>query len=243
MKGYLVADLAVFEPRINEFNGLLVVADGDDDKILNKGLALLQGLADLKLPVGGVEEVVDVLHVDLHEGDADAPLVGVSSRVQVAEDVVEGQGNQPLVLPLDRLQGPHRVGLPGARLAVYKERTIVALKYVLDDRQAGLLEYFLLVGRLIKDVVKVELVNLVLLVLEGDPIVDQFELPLGELVPHGPYPQAHPDLLLLHLLAVALTLLHHHSLYYANSFYYTILRQSPFPFVWERNIGSQLQSG
>jgi hypothetical protein len=54
---------------------------------------VLHGLTDLKFAVGGVEEVVDVLHVDLHEGNTDTPLLLAFGLIEMAKDVVKGEGN------------------------------------------------------------------------------------------------------------------------------------------------------
>jgi len=67
----LVAHLPELEPSVDQLDGLLVALDGHDDQVLDECLALFQGLPDLEFAVVGVEEVIDVLHVDLHEGDAD----------------------------------------------------------------------------------------------------------------------------------------------------------------------------
>ena len=72
---FLVADFPVLQPRINELNRLLVVLDGNDDQVLNKSLPLLITLPDLQFSVGRVEQVIDILHVNLHERDTNTPLL------------------------------------------------------------------------------------------------------------------------------------------------------------------------
>ena len=73
----MVSYFPIFQARINQLYGLLVVGDGNDDKILDKGLSFLERLSDLQFAVRGIEEIVDILHVDLHERNADAPLIWI----------------------------------------------------------------------------------------------------------------------------------------------------------------------
>lgn len=54
---------------------MLVVLDGHDDQVLHEGLSLLQRLPDLKLSVGGIEEIVNIFHIDLHERDTNVPIL------------------------------------------------------------------------------------------------------------------------------------------------------------------------
>jgi hypothetical protein len=54
---------------------LLVVLDRHDDQVLHEGLSLLQRLPDLKLSVGGIEEIVNIFHIDLHERDTNVPIL------------------------------------------------------------------------------------------------------------------------------------------------------------------------
>ncbi len=54
---------------------MLVVLDRHDDQVLHEGLSLLQRLPDLKLSVGGIEEIVNIFHIDLHERDTNVPIL------------------------------------------------------------------------------------------------------------------------------------------------------------------------
>lgn len=54
---------------------MLVVLDRHDDQVLHEGLSLLQRLSDLKLSVGGIEKIVDIFHIDLHERDTNVPIL------------------------------------------------------------------------------------------------------------------------------------------------------------------------
>lgn len=62
---------------------MLVVLDRDNDKVFHESLALFEWLSDLQFAVGRVEKIIDVLHVDLHEGNADAPLFLVLRLAEV----------------------------------------------------------------------------------------------------------------------------------------------------------------
>ena len=73
----LVSYFPIFEAGINQLYGLFVVGDGDDDEVLDKGLSFFQRLSDLQFAVRGIEEIVDILHVDLHERNADTPFIWI----------------------------------------------------------------------------------------------------------------------------------------------------------------------
>lgn len=64
---------------------------------------MLDRLSDLQFSVSRVEQIVDVFHVDLHEGDTDAPLFFTFILSEMIQHVVQGKGNQSLILPFDGL--------------------------------------------------------------------------------------------------------------------------------------------
>jgi hypothetical protein len=189
---------------------LLVVLDRHDDQVLHEGLSLLQRLPDLKLSVGGIEKIVDIFHIDLHERDTNVPILLVLWGVEMLQNVVQSQRDKTLVFSLDGFEGAHRVGLSGSSLAVDKKRAIVAVDHVLDDGQAGRLEDLLLRGGLVEDAVVVELVNLVVLVMEGDSSpIQGLEGFLWKLVSHRSDPDVDFDLLFLFGLLLGRDLLEH----------------------------------
>lgn len=88
---------------------------------------MLDRLPDLEFAVGRIEEVIDVLHVDLHEGNTHAPLLLALGLVEVAKDVVKAEWNESLVLAFYGLQGPHCVCLACPRLPIHKQTCVIAL--------------------------------------------------------------------------------------------------------------------
>lgn len=112
--------------------------------------------------------------------------------------VVQSQRNKTLVFSFDGFESAHGVGLPGSSLAVDKEGAIVAVDHILDDGKAGCLEDPLLGGALIEDAVVVELVDLVVLVMEGDSCpIEDLQGFLGKLVSHWSDPDVNFDLFFL----------------------------------------------
>ena len=72
---YLVAHFSILQACIDQLNRLLIILYWNDDKILHKGLALLDWLSNGKFAIGRIEEIIDVLHVYLHERNTDAVLI------------------------------------------------------------------------------------------------------------------------------------------------------------------------
>lgn len=71
---FLIPHLSKLQASIDQLNRLLVVLDRNYNEVFHEGLALFKRLSDLQFAIGRVEEIIDILHVDLHEGNADAPL-------------------------------------------------------------------------------------------------------------------------------------------------------------------------
>lgn len=203
----LVANLPELQASIYQLNRLLVVIDRHYHQILNKGLSLFDGLSDLQFSVGWIEEVVDVLHINLHEGNADAPLLLVLGVVEMVEDVVQRKWNEALIFSFDCLQSTHSKRFSRSCLSVHEQGSVVALEHVLDNGEAGSLENPLLRVGLIEHAIKVKLMDLILIV-KGDSAIDDLQTLLGELVPHRPDPDIRLNLLLL-TLSLRLLLLHY----------------------------------
>ena len=72
---YLVAHFSILQACIDQLNGLLIILYWNDDKILHKGLALLDRFSNGEFAVGRIEEIIDILHVYLHERNTDAVLI------------------------------------------------------------------------------------------------------------------------------------------------------------------------
>ena len=102
-------------------------------------------------------------------------------------------------------------------MTVDKQRCVVALEDVFDDRQARGLKDPLLGVRLIEYAIKVKLMDLILIV-KGDSPIDNLQALLRKLIPHGPDPNISLNLLLL-LLSLRLFLLH-----YCNSINYKVIQ-------------------
>lgn len=116
----LVTCLSVLESCVDQVNGLFVVANGYDDQVLNIGLAILDVFSDLELLVGGVQQVVNVLHVYLHKRQTHWPFIFLLGRLQLINYVVERKRYQTLILAFDGLQRTHCVCLACSCLPVDK---------------------------------------------------------------------------------------------------------------------------
>lgn len=80
---YLISHFSILQPGVDELDWLLIVLNGDDDKVLDKCFALLDWLSDLKFAIWWIEEVINVLHVDLHERDADTEFIFIFGLAEV----------------------------------------------------------------------------------------------------------------------------------------------------------------
>lgn len=98
-------------------------------------------------------------------------------------------------------------------MAIHKQRCVVALEDVFDYGQARGLKNSLLGVRLIKDPIKIKLMDLILIVKGDTPIYDLQTL-LRKLIPHGPDPNISLNLLLLPL-SLRLPLLHYCNFIYS----------------------------
>lgn len=98
----MVSNFSELQTSIYQLNRLLVVIDWHYHQIFYKGLSLLDRLSDLQFSVGGIEEVIDVLHVNLHEGNTDAPFLFILG-VEMIEDIVQGKWYETLIFSFDGL--------------------------------------------------------------------------------------------------------------------------------------------
>lgn len=158
----LVASLAVLESRIYQVNRLLVVAYWHDHQILNVSLPKLNIFSDLQLLISRVQQVVNILHVNLHEWQTHWPLVLLLCRLQVIYYIIQWKWYQSLILALYCLQSSHCVCFSSPCLTVNKQWTVVSLEDVIDYGLASVVEDLLLGRYIVKGAVKVKLMDFIL---------------------------------------------------------------------------------
>lgn len=109
------------------------------------------------------------------------------------EEELQGQWDESLVLSFDCLQCSHRVCLACPCLAIDKDATIAAFKDMVKDWSTCLAEDSLLLRILIKNFIKVELVDFFLKI-KCNSLLDQLETSLREFVPEWSDPNEHLNL-------------------------------------------------
>lgn len=72
---FLISRNTIVQTCIDQFNRLLIVVDWNDGQVLDVYLANIQVLAYLELTVSRIKQIMDLLAIDLHEGQADGPVV------------------------------------------------------------------------------------------------------------------------------------------------------------------------
>ena len=96
----MAGHLPVLKPRIYDGHGLVEVLDGDLHEVFHKDFPKF--LPDLEIPVGRVEQILNLLLVDLEKGEMHLPVqearVGACLLFEKSEDKIERGGDDALTL-------------------------------------------------------------------------------------------------------------------------------------------------
>ena len=107
--------------------------------------ALARLLVDSHVVLGGVDQVLDALVIDLDHADVHAEHDVLGRVLDSREDRADHAWNDSLQLDVLDVRALHRVGLPGGGLAVGEDRAVEAVEDALDDRLGRRIVDFLLI--------------------------------------------------------------------------------------------------
>lgn len=127
----LASHLPVLQAGVNDGHGLLQGAHGHFHQVLHEDLPLL--LADGQVAVERVEKVLDLLLVDLEEGEVQLPVqqqAETSLFCEEAEQEIQGRRDHALTCRVQVTQHTHRVRLTRACLTIHEEAPVVAIQCV-----------------------------------------------------------------------------------------------------------------
>ena len=161
----------MLEPCVDYCHGLREGLHWDFYQVVNVNLAP-SFFPDLEVFVEGVEQVLNLLLVDLVEGQVHCPVSNEASALLLLEELeYEFQRGRDYALAFasDLVEDTHRVGLSSASLAVNEVAAMVAVQCVEDQREGRELKHFFLACLFSEDLVELEILGRVLFILDLQP--------------------------------------------------------------------------
>lgn len=152
--------LPILHARINDIHSLLHSLDWHLHQVLDENFTVILFPYRQVLALLWIQQVLDLILINLIKTQMHFPFKQSASGLLLLQDfqyVINALRNDSLAIDVDAVEDTHRVRLACSCLAVDEVGAVVAVEYVVDQRQAGLEEDILLAYCIIKDVVELVL--------------------------------------------------------------------------------------